>query len=171
MKNLAAMALALSLVSFSGFASEEVVTETPAEVVNCEEAYRAKSQAEIEKRADYVEYGFNLYVYGSLTGVVTGQLPITVVTMFTGLPMNLWGQWSTGTSTKTMNLMDEESKQMKSFVKKLKRELRVEITEDDVRVTLQEELDNGNLCADYPKLMGHNKIKKHLKKKLAERFN
>ena len=34
MKNFAAIALALSLVSFSGFADEEVVTETPVEVVN-----------------------------------------------------------------------------------------------------------------------------------------
>lgn len=158
-----ALALALGL-SLAAFADE---APTP----SCEDAYRARSQAEIEKRADYVEYGFNLYVYGSLAGMVTGQLPVTVVTMFTGLPMNLWGQWSTGSSTKTLLLLEEESKQMKSFMRSLSRELRTSVTEEDVRLTLQEELDNGNLCADLPELWGHRKIKRHLTAKLRERFN
>ncbi len=152
------------LTAITSQASEELATPP------CEQAYRIKSAKEIEKRQKAVEYGFNLYVYGSLTGMVTGQLPITLATMFTGLPLNMWGNFSTGASTKTVELLEEESKQMNRFVKSLQKNVSPVITRDDVVLVLQQELDNGNLCVNYPKLWSHSKIKRHIKRELETRF-
>jgi hypothetical protein len=152
------------LTALTSYAQE--ASQTPP----CEQAYRLKSAKEIEKRQRAVEYGFNLYVYGSLTGMVTGQLPVTLATMITGLPLNLWGNMSTGASTKTVELLEEESKQMNRFVKTLKKNVSEAITREDVVLVLQQELDNGNLCANYPKLWSHSKIKAHITRELEVRF-
>lgn len=154
------------LFLFTALAAQAEVTQTPP----CEQAYRLKSAKEIEKRQKAVEYGFNLYVYGSLTGMVTGQLPITLATMITGLPLSLWGNMSTGASTKTVELLEEESKQMDRIVKSMQKNISTLITRDDVVLVLQQELDNGNLCVNYPKLWSHSKIKAHITKELEVRF-
>jgi hypothetical protein len=152
------------LTALTSYAQE--ASQTPP----CEQAYRLKSAKEIERRQQAVEYGFYLYVYGSLAGMVSGQLPVTLATIITGLPLNMWGNMSTGASTKTVELLEEESKQMNRFVKSLKTNVSEAITREDVVLVLQQELDNGNLCANYPKLWSHSKIKAHIAKELKVRF-
>jgi len=160
----------LTLCGLFLFTAIATHAQDTSQIPPCEQAYRIKSAKEIEKRQKAVEYGFNLYVYGSLTGMITGQLPITLATMITGLPLNLWGNMSTGASTKTVELLEEESKQMNRFVRSLKRNISDAITRDDVVLVLQQELDNGNLCVDYPKLWSHSKIKRHISRELEARF-
>jgi hypothetical protein len=76
----------------------------------------------------------------------------------------------TGASTKTVELLEEESIQMNRFVKSLKRNVSEAITREDEMLVLPQELDNGNLCAHYPKLWSHSKIKTHMTKELEVRF-
>jgi hypothetical protein len=143
---------------------------TEAITINCENAYREKSIREIQTRDRVGTIGTTLYVGGGIGGAMIGNLPVTLVTMFTGLPLALWGGQTKGGATKSLNLLEEESRQMRRFLKTLHRDISRSITHEDVVLSLQQELENGNLCADYPKLWGHSKIKRHIKRDLEHRF-
>lgn len=143
---------------------------TEALTINCEHAYRDKSIKEIQTRDRMGTIGTTLYVGGGIGGAMIGNLPVTLVTMFTGLPLALWAGQTKGGATKSLNLLEEESRQMRRFLKTLHRDVSRSISRDDVIVSLKQELENGNLCADYPKLWGHSKIKRHIKRDLGNRF-
>jgi hypothetical protein len=135
----------------------------------CEALYREKAHKEMVRREKAGEIGSQLYITGGIVGMMTGQLPITLVTMFTGLPMALWSH-TDGTHTKNMALLDEESKRMKKFLKRAHREISPYITAEEVTDMLLENLDNGFLCQSRPKLWSHHMIRDFLYSELAKKY-
>lgn len=63
---------------------------------------------------------------------------------------------------RVMNLAEEGSKQLERLTKKLQKKINAEITEEEVLRIVQQGLDSGYFCKDFPELYSAQDIKKHV---------
>jgi hypothetical protein len=135
----------------------------------CEAAYRARSVDEYIKRNNVSDVAGTLYVVGSLGGAASGFLPLTVISTVFGLPLAMW-HYTDGKATKTIDLLDEDSKRMNKLLKKARKKVSAQIMPDDISDVLIEGLDNGLYCSKLPKFWSHGQIRKHIIEELKKKF-
>lgn len=63
---------------------------------------------------------------------------------------------------RALRLADEGSKQLKRLTKKLQNKVNADITEEEVLRTVQEGLDSGEFCRNFPDLYSARDIKKYV---------
>jgi hypothetical protein len=135
----------------------------------CEAAYRSRSADEYIKRNKVSDIAGTLYVVGSIGGVASGFLPLTAISTVFGLPLAMW-HYTDGKATKTIDLLDEDSKRMNKLLKKARKKISAQIMPDDISDVLIEGLDSGLFCSTLPKFWSHTQIRKHIMKELEKKF-
>jgi len=71
---------------------------------------------------------------------------------------------------RAMRLAEEGSKQLKRLTKKLKTKISPNITEEDVLRTVQQGLDSGFFCRNFPDLYSASDIKNHVTNVLKAQY-
>lgn len=72
---------------------------------------------------------------------------------------------------RAMSLTQEGSRQIKRFTKKLQKNIDVGITEDEVIGIIDEGLNSGLYCSNFPDLYSRREIKKHVRTVLIGRYS
>jgi hypothetical protein len=119
-----------------------------------------------------------LTIMGALAGAMGGAAiglgaPVTIPLFFVGaltpqvisMIVN-----APNKEEKALELLDESTKRLDRFTKRMQRKISKDITNEDIIKLTQNGFDNGYFCSELPKLKSPAEIRKYVKNRLHHQF-
>lgn len=149
---------ALSVFSFNSFAQFSL---------SCPEIYQKTMVSKEIKKNKAERIGSNT---GKVAFVTSFGLPAVGLALFApAIALNIYAA-SDSREEKVLALIDEGSRELEKFSKKLQKRINSNISEEEILEIVKENLESGFFCQDFPHLYSPKEVKEHVEKVLRLKY-